>query len=65
MCIRDRLFSIPVGRTFADVDSGDLVALEDSWGFVSIAVNRGSASDMLGFKPGDQVSVEFTIPQDQ
>jgi S-adenosyl-L-methionine hydrolase (adenosine-forming) len=59
------LFSIPVGRTFADVDSGDLVALEDSWGFVSIAVNRGSASDMLGFKPGDSVSVEFTIPKEQ
>lgn len=56
------LFSIPIGSTFSDVNSGDLVALEDSWGFVSIAVNRGRASDILGFKPGDPVSVEFTIP---
>lgn len=56
------LFSIPVGRTFSDVDSGDMVALEDSWGFVSISVNRGRASDILGFKPGDPLSVEFTIP---
>jgi len=56
------LFSIPVGRTFSDVSSGDMVALEDSWGFVSIAVNRGRASDMLGFKPGDPISVELTIP---
>ena len=56
------LFSIPVGRTFSDVGSGEMVALEDSWGFVSIAVNRGRASDMLGFKPGDPISVELTIP---
>ncbi|MFA5621535.1 MAG: SAM-dependent chlorinase/fluorinase [Thermovirgaceae bacterium] len=56
------LFSIPVGRTFSDVSSGEMVALEDSWGFVSIAVNRGRASDMLGFKPGDPISVELTIP---
>ena len=55
------LFSIPVGRTFSDVSSGDMVALEDSWGFVSIAVNRGRASDILGFKPGDPISVELTI----
>jgi S-adenosylmethionine hydrolase len=51
-----------VGRTFSDVGSGEMVALEDSWGFVSIAVNRGRASDMLGFKPGDPISVELTIP---
>lgn len=56
------LFSIPVGRTFSDVESGEMVALEDSWGFLSISVNRGKASDILGFKPGDPVSVEFTIP---
>jgi S-adenosylmethionine hydrolase len=56
------LFSIPVGRTFSDVGSGEMVALEDSWGFVSISVNRGRASDILGFKPGDPLSVELTIP---
>jgi len=56
------LFSIPVGRTFADVSSGEMVVLEDSWGYVSIAVNRGSASDILGFKAGDLISVEFTMP---
>lgn len=55
------LFSIPVGRTFADVDKGDLVILEDSWGYLSIAVNQGRASDLLGCKPKDQISVEFTM----
>jgi len=55
------LFSIPVGRTFADVAKGDLVILEDSWGYVSIAINQGRASDLLGSKPGDPISVEFTM----
>jgi hypothetical protein len=58
---RGWLFSISVGRTFADVGLGDLVILEDSWGFLSIAVNRGKAADVLGFKVGDPISVEYTM----
>jgi len=57
---RGWLFSISVGKTFADVGLGDLVILEDSWGYLSIAVNRGKAADALGFKVGDPISVEYT-----
>jgi len=58
---RGWLFSISVGVTFADVGLGDLVILEDSWGYLSIAVNRGKAADVLGFKVGDPISVEYTM----
>lgn len=58
---RGWLFSISVGKTFSDVGLGDLVILEDSWGYLSIAVNRGKAADVLGFKVGDPISVEYTM----
>lgn len=58
---RSWLFSISLGKTFSDVELGDLVILEDSWGYLSIAVNRGKAADVLGFKVGDPISVEYTM----
>ena len=44
-----------VGRTFADADSGALVVFVDSAGYVSVAVNGGSATGRLGLKPGETV----------
>ncbi len=39
-------------RTYGEADEGELVVLVDSYGRLSIAVNRGSASERLGLKGG-------------
>jgi S-adenosyl-L-methionine hydrolase (adenosine-forming) len=41
--------------TFSDVPSGQLMLYEDSYRNLALAVNRGSAADMLGLAPGDDV----------
>ena len=46
-----------VGRTFADVRPGEGVAYVNSFNFVELAVNQGSAADLLGVKVGDQLTV--------
>ncbi|MCX8195668.1 MAG: SAM-dependent chlorinase/fluorinase [Acidilobaceae archaeon] len=46
------------GRTFSDVPWGELVIYINSAGFVEVAVNGGSAAEMLGLRLGDQVSLE-------
>lgn len=48
---------IPHGRTFSDVSHGEPVALFDSSGWLTVAVNGGSAADRYGFDPGHQVRV--------
>jgi S-adenosylmethionine hydrolase len=48
---------IPFGRTFADVPEGDPVALFDSSGWLTVAVNGASASERYGFDPGHPVRV--------
>jgi S-adenosylmethionine hydrolase len=47
--------AVVVGRTFGDVPPGGLVIYEDSAGEVAIAVNGGSASDLLGVRTGDEL----------
>ncbi len=42
-------------RTFSDVAAGEAFWYENSIGLVEIAVNRGSAADILDLKPGDPV----------
>lgn len=49
-----------VGRTFLDVDDGDLVVLGDSAGLVALAVNGGSAAARLGL-PARHTAQECTI----
>lgn len=41
-----------VGRTFADVDNGELIVLADSAGLVALAINGGSAATRLGLTRG-------------
>jgi S-adenosylmethionine hydrolase len=41
--------------TFSDVADGQLMLYEDSYRNLALAVNRGSASDMLTLAPGDEV----------
>jgi len=44
-----------LGRTFGDVAVGRLVVYEDSSRRLALAVNRGSASEALGLRPGDEL----------
>jgi S-adenosylmethionine hydrolase len=44
-------------RTFADVPPGGLVLYEDSYGALSLAINRGSALDALGLAVGASVEI--------
>ena len=49
--------AIPFRSTFEDVPTGDLVALLDSSGWLTLAQNRGSAVERLGVEPGAHVRV--------
>ncbi len=53
--IADR--TIPLARTFGDVESGGLVAFVGSGGSVEIAVRDGSAREFLGLGVGEPVTV--------
>jgi S-adenosylmethionine hydrolase len=44
-----------VARTFASVRASDIVVLIDSYGQASVAVNNGSAAEVLGLDAGDEV----------
>lgn len=48
-----------VSKTFGDRHPGELVALIDSAGFLSIGVVNGSAQQMLGLGIGDQITVKL------
>ena len=47
--------TVPFGRTFSDVNEGDPVALIDSSGWLTLAVNMGNALDRYGVTPGTHV----------
>jgi S-adenosylmethionine hydrolase len=51
--VGDVLF--PTVATFDAAPDGQSVAVEDSSGFVAVAVNRGSAAELLGLHEGDPV----------
>jgi S-adenosylmethionine hydrolase len=46
-----------VARTFADVDPGELLLYQDGLGMLALAVNRGSAAEMLGAERRDELLV--------
>ncbi len=46
-------------RTFADVDPGEFVVFEDASGFLSIAVNRGDAAQLIAVEAGRRVQIDF------
>jgi S-adenosylmethionine hydrolase len=46
---------VVVGRTFGDAPLGGLVIYEDSAGEVAIAVNGGSAAQLLNVRAGDEL----------
>jgi S-adenosyl-L-methionine hydrolase (adenosine-forming) len=48
---------VSLGRTFADVDPGDLVAYRGSIGYVEVATRDGSAAEALGLQAGEAVEI--------
>lgn len=49
--------SVPYRRTYADVQRGEPVALVDSSGWLTLAVNMGDAADRYGVTPGAPVRI--------
>ena len=49
--------TVPFATTFSDVAEGEPVALVDSSGWLTLAVNTGSAADRYGVEPGAHVRV--------
>jgi S-adenosylmethionine hydrolase len=52
----DRYHAVVV-RTFADAPPGELILLEDSYGFVTVAISQGDAARLMAVKPGDALRV--------
>jgi S-adenosyl-L-methionine hydrolase (adenosine-forming) len=57
IAVGDATHPARTGRTFAAVETGELVVIVDSEDLVGIAVNRGHAAARLGVGPGDEVTV--------
>lgn len=49
--------NVPMGATFADVDAGEFVLIEDSYRHISLAVNKGSAAARLRARAGSTAIV--------
>ena len=45
-------------RSFAGAPEGSLLLYEDSWGMLALAVNRGSAAELLGVSAGQELLLE-------
>ncbi|MGH2756256.1 MAG: SAM hydrolase/SAM-dependent halogenase family protein [Actinomycetota bacterium] len=48
---------VPVGSTFADVDAGEFVLVQDSYRYLSLAVNKGDAAALLRARAGSTAIV--------
>jgi S-adenosylmethionine hydrolase len=57
MLIGHIMLSVPFGRTFSDVPKGEIVALVDSSGWLTLAESSGSAYERFGVEPGAHVRV--------
>jgi S-adenosylmethionine hydrolase len=45
------------GRTFTDAAPDELILYQDSAGFLALAVNQGSAADLLRLAPGNELEI--------
>jgi S-adenosyl-L-methionine hydrolase (adenosine-forming) len=52
-----RIHTVRYGSTFADVPAGELLLYEDAQRMLALAVNRGSAADLLGAERDDELVV--------
>ena len=55
--VGDRVHEAVLARTFADVNAGELLLYEDASGSLTLAVNAGSAAQVLGLRLGAPVSL--------
>jgi S-adenosyl-L-methionine hydrolase (adenosine-forming) len=53
---QERFFAVSA-RTFADARAGEIILYEDAYENLAVAINGGSAAQVLGSGPGDAVSV--------
>jgi S-adenosylmethionine hydrolase len=53
-CWGERYYAV-AARAFADARPGDILLYEDSYRNIAIAINRGSAAEMLGVRAGDRI----------
>ena len=56
----DRYFAV-AARTFGDARTGDLILYEDSYRNVAIAINQGSAGDLLGARPNQELRINLDV----
>jgi len=56
--IGDRELEVRLCSSYGEAPPGGLLAIVDSWGMLELAVNLGSASEVLGSGPGETVVVE-------
>jgi type III pantothenate kinase len=61
----ERYYAIVV-RTFADARPGDLILFEDSFRWISVAISKGSAAELLALGPGvaTGVPVRYDDPRE-
>jgi S-adenosylmethionine hydrolase len=57
LTLGDRVHEAVFARTFADVNAGELLLYEDASGALTLAVNGGSAAQVLGLRLGRPVSL--------
>ncbi|MDP2216220.1 MAG: S-adenosyl-l-methionine hydroxide adenosyltransferase family protein [Methanolobus sp.] len=51
---------VPFLQTYGQVQVGDILCIIGSHGFFEIAVNQGSAAEILGLRNGDRVNIQIT-----
>lgn len=52
---------VPQGVTFSDVAEGEPVMVADSSGWLTLAINQGSAADRFGVTPGARVRLSAAV----
>jgi S-adenosyl-L-methionine hydrolase (adenosine-forming) len=57
----ERYYAI-AARTFADARAGDIILYEDAYRNIAVAINGGSASDLFGVGPGQEVRIHLRTP---
>jgi S-adenosylmethionine hydrolase len=57
----ERYYAV-AARTFADARAGDIILYEDSYRNMSLAINRGSAAQLLHASPGNSVRIRVATP---
>ncbi len=56
---RDDHYYAACALTFADVERGELVLYEDSERWLSVAINRGNAAELVDADPLDTLAIDF------